>query len=235
MNPILIGQAEEIDLVQQQVRDMLAAPGFYIGGDTKNPLMNVPLVSMDGRVFSMEIDNELDPERFLETLTLKGPYRVDHEPAGEETFVADVRRFTEAVGCTTDRFNVRQTALYIGLQLEEMAEKLEAIGYAGDALLVRLMKGTSEQFKSGSFDQLVETGDREAMLDADIDLAWVTIGSALSQGADVLGAMREVARANLDKIGPDGTVLKDENGKVKKPAGWRGPDIAPYVLREVAA
>lgn len=44
-----------------------------------------------------------------------------------ETFVADVRRFTEAVGCTTDRFNVRQTALYIGLQLEEMAEKLEAM------------------------------------------------------------------------------------------------------------
>lgn len=155
--------------------------------------------------------------------------------APAETFVADVRRFTEAVGCTTDRFNVRQTALYIGLQLEEMAEKLEAVGYAGDALLVRLMKGTSGQFKSGSFDQLVETGDREAMLDADVDLAWVTVGSALSQGADLLGAMREVARANLDKIGPDGTVLKDENGKVKKPAGWRGPDIAPYVLREVVA
>lgn len=155
--------------------------------------------------------------------------------APAETFVADVRRFTEAVGCTTDRFNVRQTALYIGLQLEEMAEKLEAIGYAGDALLVSLMKGTSGQFKSGSFDQLVETGDREAMLDADVDLAWVTVGSALSQGADLLGAMREVARANLDKIGPDGTVLKDENGKVKKPAGWRGPDIAPYVLREVVA
>lgn len=79
MNPILIGQAEEIDLVQQQVRDMLAAPGFYIGGDTQNPQMNVPLVSMDGRVFSMEVDNELDPERFLETLTLKGPFRVDVE------------------------------------------------------------------------------------------------------------------------------------------------------------
>lgn len=148
-----------------------------------------------------------------------------------ETFVADVRRFTEAVGCTTDRFNVRQTALYIGLQLEEMAEKLEAIGYAGDALLVRLMKGTSSQFKSGSFDQLVETcGDREAMLDADIDLAWVTIGSALSQGADVLGAMREVARANHDKIGPDGSVIKDENGKVRKPAGWRGPDNSPFII-----
>lgn len=77
MNPILIGQAEEIDLVQPQVRKMLAAPGFYIGGDSNYPEMNVPLVSNKGSVFSMKIDTELDPERFLPTLTLKGPYRVD--------------------------------------------------------------------------------------------------------------------------------------------------------------
>lgn len=161
----------------------------------------------------------------------------------QETFVADVRRFTEAVGCTTDRFNVRQTALYIGLQLEEMAEKLEAVFHSkkidqidnfkeaeigGAAVMLRDM---SKRFKKGDYDDHVEIGDREAMLDADIDLAWVTIGSALSQGADVLGAMREVARANLDKIGPDGSVIKDENGKVKKPAGWRGPDNSPFIIQ----
>lgn len=154
-----------------------------------------------------------------------------------ESFVADVRRFTEAVGCTTDRFNVRQTALYIGLQLEEMAEKLEAfhITIASIPQLAKFMRLASIQFKSGAYDGIVADGDREAMLDADVDLAWVTVGSALSQGADLLGAMREVARANLDKIGPDGAVLKDENGKVKKPEGWRGPDIAPFVSREATA
>lgn len=77
MNPILIGQAEEIDLIQPQVREMLEHPGFYIGGDSNNPEMNVPLVSNKRRVFSMKIDQEIDPERFLPTLTLKGPYRVD--------------------------------------------------------------------------------------------------------------------------------------------------------------
>lgn len=242
MNTILIGKAEEIDLVQPKVREMLSNPGFYIGGDTKNPEMNVPLVSNDGRVFSMEVDQELDPERFLDTLTLKGPYRIDHEPVAEETFVSDVSRFTEAVGCTTDRFNVRQTAMYIGLQLEEMSEKLEALGWEGikhtggsftDMIIA--MRRASHQFKCGEMDVAIEDADREAMLDADIDLAWVTVGSALSQGADVLGAMREVARANLDKIGPDGSVIKDENGKVKKPTGWRGPDISPYVIRHTAA
>jgi len=148
-----------------------------------------------------------------------------------ETFVADVRRFTEAVGCTTDRFNVRQTALYIGLQLEEMAEKLEAVGISASDSIVEGLCSLSWEFKNGIFDDEVADGDREAMLDADIDLAWVTIGSALSQGADVLGAMREVARANLDKIGPDGSVIKDENGKVKKPAGWRGPDNSPFIIQ----
>lgn len=144
----------------------------------------------------------------------------------EETFVADVRRFTEAAGCTTDRFNVRQTALYIGLQLEEMAEKLEACGLGLHAeRLHRLAWG----FKEGDHDGDVHLGDRAAMLDADIDLAWVTVGAALSAGADVLGAMREVARANLDKIGPDGAVLKDANGKVQKPLGWRAPDVTPFI------
>lgn len=146
----------------------------------------------------------------------------------KETFVADVRRFTEAVGCTTDRFNVRQTALYIGLQLEEMAEKLEAMDVS--SFVPPSLRTLSRCFKDGTLDHRVENGDREAMLDADIDLAWVTIGSALSQGADVLGAMREVARANLDKIGPDGSVIKDENGKVRKPAGWRGPDNSPFII-----
>ena len=177
-----------------------------------------------------------------------------HECAGRETFVADVRRFTEAVGCTTDRFNVRQTALYIGLQLEEMAEKLEAIFPPNvgtmDTAQIRTL---SSAFKQGALDIYVANGDRAAMLDADIDLAWVTIGSALSQGADVLGAMREVARANLDKLvecddqhlgmdrplqdcpkcgGRLAYAIKDANGKVMKPAGWRGPDITPFICKE---
>jgi predicted HAD superfamily Cof-like phosphohydrolase len=145
----------------------------------------------------------------------------------KETFVADVRRFTELAGCTTDQFNVRQTALYIGLQLEEMAEKLEAV-FSKDAKIVKTLEFYSGMFKDGDFDHGLLTADRQALLDADVDLAWVTIGSMLSQGADVLGAMKEVARANLDKF-PNGAVTKDANGKVVKPNGWRGPDLSPFV------
>lgn len=175
----------------------------------------------------------------------------------QETFIADVRQFTEAVGCTADRFNVRQTALYVGLQLEEMAEKLDAMGMGGDARNnpVKILHVLSGEFKRGLLDGYVEGADREAMLDADVDLAWVTIGSALSQGADVLGAMREVSRANLDKLvecvdcagfmapaddctkcnGSGLVAIKDANGKVTKPAGWRAPDITPFVCKDGAA
>lgn len=175
------------------------------------------------------------------------------ECANRETFVADVRQFTEAVGCTTDRFNVRQTALYIGLQLEEMGEKLEACGCG---LMAERLYMMSAGFKEGLYDIDVRHADRADMLDADIDLAWVTIGSALSQGADVLGAMREVARANLDKLvacdeqhlgidrpladcpkcsGRLAYAVKDANGKVTKPEGWRAPDITPFVCEGGAA
>ena len=73
-NPILLGQVEEIDLVQPQVRAMLANPGIYVGADTTAPGMLVPLFSMHGKVHSMKLDEELDPERFLPTLTLNGPF-----------------------------------------------------------------------------------------------------------------------------------------------------------------
>lgn len=169
-----------------------------------------------------------------------------------ETLIADVRLFTEAVGCTTDRYNTRQTALYIGLQLEELAEKFDAIYGKGGFVLTEDLRQWSDAFKAGHCDIPVSIADRAAMLDADIDLAWVTIGSALSQGADVEGASKEVARANLDKLVPCDEhhlginrplndcpkcggrlayAVKDANGKVTKPEGWRPPNIAPFVYR----
>ncbi|SIT43761.1 conserved hypothetical protein [Paraburkholderia piptadeniae] len=73
-NPILIGQAVEIDLLQPQVRAMLNNEGFYIGGDTKQERLMVALVSQGGRVFCLKVDTELEPSRFMPSLTLHGPY-----------------------------------------------------------------------------------------------------------------------------------------------------------------
>ena len=145
-----------------------------------------------------------------------------------ETFVADVRKFAEAAGQTTDEFNVRQTALYIGLQLEEMAEKLDAIFPVEAREMTEAIGTLSSYFKAGLFDYHVSKSDREALLDADIDLAWVTVGAALSSGADVLGAMKEVARSNFSKM-VDGKMIKDGNGKVIKGPDFSPPYLAPFI------
>ncbi len=141
----------------------------------------------------------------------------------------DIKTFMQAAGQTTDGFNVRQAALYTGLQCEELAEKMDALGLMGFADQLNHM---SKRFKQGIYDLRIERADPEELLDADIDLAWVSQASAYSQGADVTGACQEVSRANHDKIGADGVMAKDDNGKVMKPDGWQGPDLSPFVCRE---
>jgi len=144
--------------------------------------------------------------------------------------IDDVRKFMEAADCTTDEFNVRQTALYVGLQCEELAEKLEAIfgGISGPVILLGIL---SNNFKSGMFDGVVFEANRKELLDADIDLMWVTIGSVLSQGADIHGAIAEVNRSNASKM-VDGKLLKDANGKVTKGPHFSPPDLTPFVRAE---
>ena len=67
-------------------------------------------------------------------------------------------------------------------------------------------------------------------LDALIDILVVTIGAIHSMGADAEGAWNEVMRSNLAKIDPEsGRVVKREDGKVLKPAGWTAPELDPFL------
>lgn len=146
-----------------------------------------------------------------------------------------VRQFMQTGGASTKGMNGEQACLYTGLQLEEMAEKLEAVATGCVNIRVtehlelhaQLLRELSAEFKSGRHRGDILRANREALLDADIDLAWVALGGAFSIADDLSGAIAEVGRANLDKF-PGGEVIRDENGKIKKPAGWRGPDLTPY-------
>ncbi len=72
---ILIGEAEQIDLVLPEVRKMMETEGFYLASDTASPEGEVPLVYTNGKIFSMKIDKELDPTRFFKTVKIAGPFR----------------------------------------------------------------------------------------------------------------------------------------------------------------
>jgi predicted HAD superfamily Cof-like phosphohydrolase len=116
----------------------------------------------------------------------------------------DQRRFMEACGQTTDRFNAEQFNLYVKLISEEYQE----LGAA------------------------IEQLDKTETLDALIDILVVTIGAIHSMGADAAGAWQEVMRTNLAKIDPvTGRVNRREDGKILKPDGWQPPRLDTYVRK----
>jgi len=153
-------------------------------------------------------------------------------------FVDGVLEFNRAAG-RPEQFDARQVALHTGLQIEELAEKLDAIykGAYNEYMklnawqlkhYVKELQALSAQFKKGAYDDLVTNASRVDLLDADIDICAVSVGSMMTSGADVKGAMGEVNRSNLDKL-VDGKAVFDENKKIQKPAGWRAPNLAPYI------
>lgn len=160
-----------------------------------------------------------------------------HDRYNSPNLLTIVRTFMETAGQTTDKFNAQQTTLYVGLVLEEVAELLQAVGAGCVDMNERLamlnnsitISRLADQFKSGRHTGDVMRSNHEEVLDALIDTAWVAIGGALSISTNAAGAVAEVGRANHDKF-PGGVVIRDANGKVKKPANWRGPNLQPFVI-----
>mgnify|MGYP000029214337 CR=1 FL=1 len=73
-------------------------------------------------------------------------------------------------------------------------------------------------------------GNKVAQLDALVDILVVTIGAIRAGNMDGEGAWKEVMDTNFAKIDPDtGKVEKREDGKVLKPEGWVGPELAQFI------
>jgi len=84
------------------------------------------------------------------------------------------------------------------------------------------------------YEEIEELGD--AVMEPDLpetadalaDIVYLCYGAALNLGIPLDAVLREVQRANLEKVRVDGP---DENFGIKKPAGWRGPDVAGVLER----
>lgn len=61
------------------------------------------------------------------------------------------------------------------------------------------------------------------VVDAQADLDYVVESFRDRMGIDGMPVAKEVQRANMAKLGPDGKPIL-LNGKVQKPAGWKPPD-----------
>lgn len=61
------------------------------------------------------------------------------------------------------------------------------------------------------------------------DMLVVIYGTAAAYGIDLDKIVGEIHRSNMTKVQPDGTVIRDEFGKVCKPDGYRPPQLAPIL------
>lgn len=85
--------------------------------------------------------------------------------------------------------------------------------------------------EAGEFADAVDAGDLVAIADAIGDLLYVVLGSAIAYGIDPEPIFEEVYRSNMTKKWPDGTVHRDEGGKVIKPSTYSPPNLGPIIER----
>ena len=88
----------------------------------------------------------------------------------------------------------------------------------------------AERFKKGDFTHMIQGREKAGMLDADIDLAWVSFGALLSVTRFPVSAWDEVVRSNMSKVNPEtGKMDRDANGKIKKAAEYTPPSLERFV------
>lgn len=69
--------------------------------------------------------------------------------------------------------------------------------------------------------------DKVEILDACVDMLYILAGTINSHGLQDLiePAFNLVHVNNMSKVGPDGKVLRDPNGKILKPEGFQSVDL----------
>ncbi len=138
-------------------------------------------------------------------------------------------------------FNADRVGFYTGMQCEELAEKLNAIAYGTLTVdqqshmraFANMLDSLGKEFKRGLHRGSILRSDREAVMDGDIDVLVVTLGSLAYQSGTYTAAIDAVLDANAAKM-PGGVAKHDENGKIVKPAGWKAPDLAPFIVHPVS-
>ena len=85
-----------------------------------------------------------------------------------------------------------------------------------------------ESSDPASIDQYAE------MLREAVDLVYVIMQLCNTMGLDFDAGWQEIQRANMAKRGPDGKVLKNEDGKVMTPEDWQPPNMVQVILDTVS-
>lgn len=129
------------------------------------------------------------------------------------TPLADVKKFhdTFAPDQRGDDF-LSKTERRINLIYEEYEEVSEAIIHLEDTRL-NLTSSSMEEAKEELAKELA-------------DLLYVVYGTAEELGIPLQQVFTEVHKSNMSKVWPDGTVKRNDFGKVLKPPTYKKPDLS---------
>lgn len=134
----------------------------------------------------------------------------------------DVRQFMEACdqpvrhNPVTAGVPFEERALRIRLLLEEVHELAESVGIS--FTLPHLYSAGTPNYPV----RIVDT------LDALTDIRYILAGTYHTYGLACVAqpAWDEVQRSNMSKVGPDGKVIRRDDGKILKPDGYVPPNLS---------
>lgn len=119
-----------------------------------------------------------------------------------------------------------QISKHVGYQLEEMAELLDALNMRADPDILDLqsrIETMSKLFKTGV--KIAQDPNRKEVVDASCDLTVFGVAQMMVCGYEPVAALDEVQRSNDSKRFPDGSLRKDEHGKIVKAATYFKPNL----------
>ncbi len=139
--------------------------------------------------------------------------------------IESVEQWIEGVG------HQYHTELYTSLVLEEAKEMLEALECPSLSIELRRAIGVLDGV---SFSIRKEPIDLDAnpveLLDAALDLAWVSLCLARTLvGTNLGAAWDELHRSNIVDKQVNGQFIKSPSGKVMKPEGWKPPNFEQFL------
>ena len=89
-------------------------------------------------------------------------------------------------------------------------------------LRIRLVNEEADEL-----EHAILTNNLVEIADALADLLYVTLGTAIAYGINIIPIFAEVHRTNMLK-----STSKDDYGKSIKPANWKGPQILPILWEQ---
>ena len=84
----------------------------------------------------------------------------------------------------------------------------------------------------GEMIAAMKRGDLVETIDGAVDAIYVILGTLVEAGVDMDPHWDEVQRTNMAKLGPD--VVWAGDGKLIKPPGWKRPDLAGILRKQMA-